>query len=68
VPIVLKSGSLNLLEPSEIVKACNGIALALRLSEKMVLGETCVKERATGGWEKLHSEKYHNLQVLPNIT
>jgi hypothetical protein len=27
VPIVLKSGSLNLLEPSEPVKACNGIDL-----------------------------------------
>jgi hypothetical protein len=26
VPIVLKSGSLNLLEPSGPVKACNGIA------------------------------------------
>jgi hypothetical protein len=30
VPIVLKSGSLNLLEPSGPVKACNGIALPLR--------------------------------------
>jgi hypothetical protein len=27
VPIVLKSGSPNLLEPSEPVQACNGIAL-----------------------------------------
>jgi hypothetical protein len=27
VPIVLKSGSLDLLEPSGPVKACNGIAL-----------------------------------------
>jgi len=27
VPIVLKSGSLNLLEPSGLVQACNGIAL-----------------------------------------
>jgi len=30
VPIVLKSGSLNLLESSEPVQACNGIALSLR--------------------------------------
>jgi hypothetical protein len=30
VPIVLKSGSLNLLEPSGLVQACNGIALPLR--------------------------------------
>jgi hypothetical protein len=29
--IVLKSGSLNLLEPSAPVKACNGIALPLPL-------------------------------------
>jgi hypothetical protein len=29
VPIVLKSGSLNLLEPYGPVKACNGIALPL---------------------------------------
>jgi len=28
VPIVLKSGSLNLLEPSGPVQACNGIALS----------------------------------------
>jgi len=31
VPIVLKSGSLNLLEPSEPVQACNGIAFTLML-------------------------------------
>jgi hypothetical protein len=29
VPIVLKSGSLNLLEPSGPVKGCNGITLPL---------------------------------------
>ena len=31
VPIVLKSGSLKLLEPSEPVQACNGIALTIEL-------------------------------------
>jgi hypothetical protein len=31
VPIVLKSGSFNLLEPSGSVQACDGIALPLRL-------------------------------------
>jgi hypothetical protein len=31
VPIVLKSGGLNLLEPSGPVQACNGIALPLPL-------------------------------------
>jgi len=30
-PIVLKSGSLNLVEPSGPVQACNGIALPLPL-------------------------------------
>jgi len=30
---VLKSGSLNLLEPSGPVQACNGIALPLRVYE-----------------------------------
>jgi hypothetical protein len=34
VPIVLKSGSLNLLEPSGPVQACNGIALPLCLTWK----------------------------------
>jgi hypothetical protein len=32
VPIVLKSGSLSLLEPSGPIKACNGIALPLLLA------------------------------------
>jgi hypothetical protein len=57
VSIVLKSGSLNFLEPSGSVKACNGIALPLplyfvsaeRLSERTVsfnnncLMESCVR-------------------------
>jgi hypothetical protein len=30
VPIVLKSGSLNLLEPSGPVETCNGVALPVR--------------------------------------
>jgi hypothetical protein len=32
VPIVLKSGSLNLLEPSGPVKACNGIAYTIEFN------------------------------------
>jgi len=35
VPIVLKSGSLNLLETSGPVQACNGIALTLPLDIHM---------------------------------
>ena len=34
VPIVLKSGSLSLLEPSGPVQACNGIALPFTMAEK----------------------------------
>jgi hypothetical protein len=35
VPIVLKSGSLNLLEPSGPVKASNGIALPLPYRDEL---------------------------------
>ena len=38
MPVVLKSGSLNLLEPSGPVQACNGIALPLPLPFYFVLG------------------------------
>jgi hypothetical protein len=41
VPIVLKSGSLNLLEPSGPVKACNGIAFfktCIRAKKNLILG------------------------------
>jgi hypothetical protein len=37
VPIVLKSGSLSLLEPSRPVKACNGIALPLPYKTVLLL-------------------------------
>jgi hypothetical protein len=40
VPIVLKSGSLNLLEPSGPVKACIGIALPLLLMMDILVPET----------------------------
>jgi hypothetical protein len=37
VPIVLKSGSLNFLEPSGPVQACNGIALPSNIqSERLI--------------------------------
>jgi hypothetical protein len=41
VPIVLKSGSFNLLEPSGPVKACNGIALPLPLLDFCALYVVC---------------------------
>jgi hypothetical protein len=37
VPVVLKSGSLNLLEPSGPVKACNGGALPLPVNLMFVV-------------------------------
>jgi hypothetical protein len=40
VPIVMKSGSLNLLEPSGPVQACNGIALHLSLHMFSITGGT----------------------------
>ena len=36
MPIVLKSGSLNLLEPSGTVKGCNGIDLHLQGSSELI--------------------------------
>jgi hypothetical protein len=38
VPIVLKSGSLNLLEPSGPVKACSGIALTFTAKAALKFG------------------------------
>jgi hypothetical protein len=37
MPIVLKSGSLNLLEPSGTVKACNGNALPAHINKHALL-------------------------------
>ena len=49
VPIVLKSGILNLLEPSGPVQACNGIALLLHIYENISLNssqnEICFNSR-----------------------
>ena len=51
MPIALKSGSHNLLEPSGPVQACNGIALPLR-----VCVCACVFYLLT----QLHMEKHYN--------
>jgi hypothetical protein len=48
VPIVLKSGSLTLLEPSGTAKACNGIALSLPVWSKKN-NATVIKEEDTFG-------------------
>jgi len=44
VPTVLKSGSLNLLEPSGPVQACNGIALPLPLPKQHIMNSRWVPE------------------------
>jgi hypothetical protein len=43
VPIVLKSGSLNHLEPSGPVKACNGIALPLTLPRYITVADASIE-------------------------
>ena len=45
MPIVLKSGGLNLLEPSGPVQACNGVALTLTLCSFSLLGCEDLKSR-----------------------
>ena len=42
MPIVLKSGSLNLLEPSGPVQACNGVALLGKLCGNLILHSVVV--------------------------
>ena len=42
MPIVLKSGSLNLLEPSGPVQACNGIALPLPFMKGILIVDSYV--------------------------
>jgi hypothetical protein len=64
VPIVIKSGSLNLLEPSGPVKVCNGIALPLPLTHYVVptllAGERCAQ--GVGG-ETLGKEAIGEIQT-----
>jgi hypothetical protein len=50
MPIVLKSGSLNLLEPSGPVQACNGIGLPLPFYE--MLGQPTTDPRENKFWNK----------------
>jgi len=48
VPIVLKSGSLNILEPSGPVQACNGVALPLH---RLSLPDAITTRAPAGGSE-----------------
>jgi hypothetical protein len=60
VPIVWKSGSLNLLEPSGPVQACNGISL--------VLVATNVPEFVAGRMEKYFEGRSQEFQNIYNET
>jgi hypothetical protein len=61
VPIVLKSGSLNLLEPSGPVKACNGISLPLpNKASKWQMGFNLAFK---GLWSRLNFTQFRNLIV-----
>jgi hypothetical protein len=57
VPIVLKCGRLNLLEPSGLVKACNGVALPLLFSYLLL-------HAASPSWEANH---FAASQELPRV-
>ena len=63
VPIVLKPGSLNLLEPSGPVRPCNGIALPFTLSEQV----HCCRTSAVSAWPLL-SESISVPQPSPAFT
>jgi len=47
VPIGMKSGSLNLLEPSGPIQACNGIALRVPLISNIILIVICINTSLT---------------------
>jgi len=68
VPTVLKSGSLNLLEPSEPVQACNGIALPFVLDNLgnfiCVVAVYVVEDQVSiPDWST--SFVWHNIQTSP---
>jgi len=60
VPIVLKSGNLNLLEPSETVQPCTGIALPYSIVCNVVL-----IEGYTNFSRRLHFARWHLISVGP---
>jgi hypothetical protein len=68
----LKSGILNILEPSGPIHACNGVAKKKRRYYERILRaykhRTLRKlfgpkwEEVIGDWSKLHNEEFHNFQ------
>jgi len=67
VSTVLKSGSLNLLEPSGPVQACNGIALPLPLTEVFACYSRTFKTDWRAGWLITSNMKLY-IELLRNIT
>jgi len=71
VPIVLKSGSLNLLETSGPVEACTGIALALHFhNTARELSKDALRQKRVSPAKKTANtnivEHQLNLAVLPS--
>jgi len=65
VPIVLKYGSLNLLEPSGPVQACNGIALPFTSQNIIIQGDSREKMMVSIIVRKKFYEHVSNSKWLP---
>jgi hypothetical protein len=71
----MKSGSLNLLEPSGPVKACNGIALPLRYAHYQVRvrrgnnpeGGFDLIANGNGRWVQLAEDRTHRLPSIITV-
>jgi hypothetical protein len=69
VPIVWKSGSLNLLEPSGAVQACNGITLLVAATNLPVFIRGCVEKYFVGRsqeFQNVDNETYDFLGLIYN--
>ena len=65
MPIVLKSGNLNLLEPSGAVQACNGIALPFFSLTRIILNNYHICEHGSMSLEKAGMYSTVNWKPVP---
>ena len=69
MPIVLKSGNLNHLEPSGPVQACNGIDLPFRFILEKLKDNILVKKFTAFFWNpKVHYRVQNNLLFVPILS
>ena len=69
MPIVLKSGNLNHLEPSGPVQACNGIDLPFRFILEKIKDNILVKKFTAFFWNpKVHYRVQNNLLFVPILS